>query len=113
MNKKIIASLSTAALFALPVMTLAVDLNQFPTPQGTLTTITDLVNPILDLMWKVFIALAFIMVFVAAFLFIVANGDATKLTAARQALIWAAIAIGIGIASFSIPLIITNTIGAA
>ncbi|MDO8530087.1 MAG: hypothetical protein Q7S10_01645 [bacterium] len=111
MNKKIITSLTSAALFALPLMALAV---QIPAaPQGTLTSVTELINPILDLMWQVFIALAFIMVFIAAFLFITANGDPGKLASARQALIWSAVAVGIGIAAFSIPIIIASLFGGA
>ena len=107
MNKKIIASLTSAVLFALPVMALAI--GPLPAePQGTLTSVVGLINPVLTLMWQVFIALAFIMVFISAFLFITAQGDAEKLGSARQALIWAAVAIAVGIASFSIPFIIYN-----
>lgn len=111
MNKKLVTSLTSAVLFALPVMALAVQIP--PTPQGTLTSVTQLINPILNLMWQVFIALAFIMVFIAAFLYITANGDPGKLTNARNALIWAAVAVGIGIAAFSIPIIIANLFGGA
>lgn len=107
MNKKIITSLTSAVLFALPVMAMAVTIPVKP-PSGNLTNVTDLINPVLGLMWQVFIALAFIMVFIAAFLFVTANGDPGKLASARQALIWSAVAVGIGIAAFSIPIIIKN-----
>lgn len=113
MNKKIIALLALVALFASPTMVFAeLSDGAIPsTPTGSIEDFLDLLDPILNLMWQIFIALAFIMILIAAFLFITANGDPGKLQSARQALIWAAVAVGVGLVAFSIPRIIAGLFG--
>jgi hypothetical protein len=108
MNKKLIISFALTALIVLPVTAMAVTIPA--APGGTLTDFATIATNILGLMWKVFIVLFFIILFVAAFLFLTAQGDPGKLTTARQALIWAAVSLAIAVITFSLPTIIFNAI---
>ncbi len=109
MNKKLLTLFSLAVLLALPVVMLAANL----APPGFPAPVTDLwvvINSILNFIWPVFIGFAVIMFLVSAFLFVAAQGDPNKLQLARSAMIWGVIGVIVGIASFSMPYIIANSL---
>lgn len=102
-NKKLVATLSLAALLALPIIASAVII---PNPPGGNLTIQTTVDLILGFMWKVFVAAFFIFLFISAFFFLSAQGEPEGIAKARQALIWAVAALVVAIVTFSIPAII-------
>lgn len=107
-NIKKIATLSLlGALLALPVLAVNIP-NE---PNGTLVSVPDLVNKIVTPIWEGFIGFAVIMVLVAGFLFLSANGDPTKVGQARMAVLWAVVGIIVAIVAFSLPTILSLTIG--
>ncbi len=94
-----------------PVIALAAfDPGPPPAPLADIS-VTGLMNKILDFIWPLFIGFAVIMFIAAGFLFLTSMGDATKVAAARQSLLWAIVGVIVGILAFSIPLIIRNTLG--
>ena len=104
MNKKLIASLSLTALLALPILASAVVVPG--TPAGGLTTIPQLIDPVLNIMWQIFIFIFFVMLLVAAFMFLTAQGEPEGVKKARDMLIWSAVAFAVAILAFSIPRIL-------
>lgn len=107
MNKKIIALFSVVGLLLLPVFVVNA-INVPDEPGGNIMNFRDLIAPIMSLMWQIFIVIFFIILFVSAFLFLTAQGDEGKLGSARQALIWASIALIIAVISWSLPQIIMS-----
>jgi len=111
MNKKLSALLSSAALLALPLVTLA-DINPGSAPNSQQNlTVTGIVNIVLNFLWPLFIGFAVIMFLIAGFMFLVAQGDPGKIETARNSLIWGIAGIAVGVLAFSIPFIVRNTLG--
>lgn len=113
MNKKLIASSISSVstiLLILPIIALAA-INPGPTPIQQNLGITPIINIILGIIWPIFFGFAVIMFIVAGFLFLTARGDATKAVEARQAIIWGAVGVVVGIIAFSIPIVIRNSLG--
>lgn len=110
MNKKLAIVLTSSVLLTLPAMILAVNLpgGQPNPPSGT---VQGVINGILNLLWPIFVGFAVIMFLVAGFLFLSANGDPGKVGAARQALLWGAVGVVVGLIAFVLPFVILNTIG--
>ncbi len=90
-----------------PLSANALDYTQ---PKGGFTTVQGLMNYIITPVWEVFAGLAVIMLVVAGILFLVANGDPTKLTQAKHAFIWGCIGIGVAIIAFSITAILKTSL---
>src|SRR3989344_4475454 len=119
MNKKIIASMALIVLLAMPVLVvpgLAVAASLEDSDPGVPTVISDttsvwsIISAIMNFLWPVFIGFAVIMLIVAGFLFLAANGDPTKIGVARMAILWCVVGVVAGIIAFSLPFIIQNTI---
>ncbi|OGZ66429.1 MAG: hypothetical protein A3C50_02480 [Candidatus Staskawiczbacteria bacterium RIFCSPHIGHO2_02_FULL_43_16] len=104
-NKKLVTSVSLAALLVLPLIVSAVVIPA--APGGNLTVVTAL-DLVLGFMWIIFVAAFFIFLFIASFFFLSAQGEPEGIAKARQALIWAVVSLVIAIVSFSIPKIITT-----
>ncbi len=109
MNKKLSILISSLVLVALPIATLAFDAGPTPGSNASLN-VNELVGKILDFIWPLFIGFAVIMFLVAGFLFLTAQGDASKVAAARQAVLWGVVGVVVGVLAFSIPFIIRNQI---
>ena len=110
MNKKLaIISASALVLLALPIATFAIPNPGVPQGNASLNAI-QIVNKVLDFVWPLFIGFAVIMLLVAGFVFLSANGDPGKVGTARMAILWAAVGIVVGLLAFSIPYVISNTI---
>lgn len=110
MNKKLIALLSSGALLALPLITLAdIQPGSAPTPNSGISVV-DIINKTLNFVWPIFVGFAVIMFLVAAFQFLTAQGDPTKVAGARQAILWGVIGVVAGIIAFSLPFIVRTTL---
>lgn len=109
MNKKLIILFSLAFLLSLPAVSLAVNLMGLP---GTTNDIFKVIGNIFGLIWPIFAGFAVIMFVVAGFLFLTAQGDAAKLKDARNAVVFGAVGVGVGLLAFSIPLIIQKLLTA-
>ena len=110
MNKKIATIFSSIILFAMPIVMLA-DINPGAAPNQQNITITDIINKILNFVWPLFVGFAVIMFIVAGFNFLTAQGDASKVGAARQAVLWGVVGVVVGILAVSLPFIIRSTLG--
>ncbi len=110
MNKKLAIAFSSIVLMTLPVVMLA-DINPGNPPNSSNISVTEVVNDVLNFVWPLFIGFAVIMFIVAGFLFLTSQGDPTKVAGARQAVLWGAVGVVVGIIAFSIPFIIRNTLG--
>ncbi len=73
--------------------------------------IGDLIARITLFLWPIFIGFAVIMFLYSGFMFLTAQGDPSKTSAARGALLWGIIGVIVGILAFSIPFIIGNSLG--
>lgn len=102
MKKGSIASL-IVSLLVMPVLASAIDFGQ---PSGSITTVQNLVTRILTPVWEVFIGISIMMIIFAGILFLFASGDPEKVKTARNAFLWGAVGIAVGVLAFSITVII-------
>ena len=110
MNKKLIALSNVATLLALPVVALAFSAGNVPNAVSTLS-IEDIIDVIFSIIWQVTVAFDIIIFIAAAYLFMIAQGDPTKLATARLAVLGGVVFMIIALVAFSIPFIVRNTIG--
>ncbi len=106
MNKKLITLSIVSILLVLPIFTLAI--NPIDQPQRGTFDIATAIDNIFGFIWPIFIAFAVLMFIFAGFLFLTAQGDPTKISSAKKALIWGIIGVAVGILSSSIPFIING-----
>ena len=107
-NKKLVA-LSAAILLLFPVVILA--LNIPPTPGDGINIINAIDVIIYGLMWPIFGGFAVVMFIYAGFLFLTAQGEPSKLSSARNAIIWGVVGVAVGLLSSSIPWIVQSILG--
>jgi hypothetical protein len=108
MNKKIITTLFSVVLVALPAAVLA-----FSTPDQPTTPISsmlDVIDRIVGFIWPLFIGLAILMFIYAGFMFLTARGEAGKIATARTAVVWGVIGLAVGIISAQIPFIVNKVL---
>lgn len=106
--KKIILSLVLVGLLAVPALSAAVDLTgEGPSADVDLETTLDNVR---NLVFGVFLFFAAIMLIWAGFAFITAGGDATKVSAAREKVLYAVIGIVVAVASAGIIQFVKGTV---
>ncbi len=122
MVKSLIASF-VLVLFLAPAVPMA--LAQIPQPPQVInlptsdqTSITDTgtifqsVCTVLNYVFTALIILAILFVLIAAFKYLTAGGDPEKVKAASKTLIFAAVAVAVGILAQAVPIIVGNFIGA-
>jgi len=74
--------------------------------------ITTIINNVLSMVvWPVFVGAVVIMFIYAGFLFVSSEGDPTKITKAKMAVIWATVGIVVGILAYSAENIIKTILG--
>lgn len=108
--KKIDIVLASLTLLGLPGVILA-QFNQTQQPflpAGNITSLWFVIIAILNFIWPIFIGFAIIMLLLAGFLFLTAQGEPSKVKEARFAVIWGVVGIIVGILAFSIPFIVRN-----
>jgi len=118
MVKSLLALFVLALVFA-PVTISFAQVQEAPLtiPGGQDTGITDTgsifdtVCIILDYIFTGLIILAIIFVLIAAFRYLTAGGDPEKVKAASKTLIYAAVAVAVGILAQAIPIIVGNFLG--
>lgn len=66
------------------------------------------IRTVVDIMFTGLLVFAVIMIIVAAYLFISAGGDPTKLSDARMRILWALVAVVIGILARGMPTVVQN-----
>lgn len=94
MNKKLGVLFSSAILLIIPIMVLAA-----PDP---LTWINGILGRFLDIiLWPLLIGVSLIMLVYAGLMFVIAHGDPSKITSARNAVIWAVVGIAVAILGYS------------
>ncbi len=91
MNKKIVASFASITLLVLPTIAFA------------LASVQQIITNLMDfIVWPIFVGAVVIMFVWAGFLFVTANGDPTKISTARKAVLWAVVGVVVGLVAFSI-----------
>lgn len=119
MVKKSFIAVAVLALVLAPVAVSFAQLEPAPItiPGGQDTGITDTgslfdtICVILDYIFTGLIILAIIFVLIAAFKYLTAGGDPEKVKAASKTLIYAAVAVAVGIIAQAIPIIVGNFLG--
>ena len=110
MNKKLLISLTSTALLALPAVMLA--FNPGPIPEPILgLDVNTLIDTVLGIIWPIAVAFFVIMFIFAAFMFFTAQGDATKVAQARQFVIWGIVGVVVAFLAFTIPFVVRTTLG--
>ena len=109
MNKKIIASLATVALVAMPLVSFAA----MAAPNAVTTlTLDNLIAIVFSIIWPIFIAFAVIMFIMAAVKFFSAQGDPDKAGEARSFVLYGVLGMVVAILAFSIPYLVKNILNA-
>ncbi len=102
MNKKIVAFSSLSVLLILPVFVLA----QVNTPgqySGTaLQLAIDIITFLLDILWIVAATFVVVMLVIAGFKYLTAQGDPGKIQEANKAVIWGVAGVAVILLSWSI-----------
>ena len=100
---------------ALPLLALAQSGIQQPVAPPPILfsfqTVINLLNTAVTWIFTVFLIVAVIFIIVAAFRYLFSGGDATKIKAATQAVIFAAVAIAVALLSVSIRFIVAQIVG--
>jgi hypothetical protein len=122
MIKSLIASLVLVVFLAPAVPMALAQIQQpdqvinLPAPDQTgitdTGTIFDSICTVLNYVFTALIILAILFVLIAAFKYLTAGGDPEKVKAASKTLIFAAVAVAVGILAQAIPIIVGNFIGA-
>lgn len=107
MNKKIIISAVLTALIISPTFILA--FTAPPTP-GT-TTLSNVIDGILDLLWTVAVVVVIVTFILTGILFLTARGEPDKIKQARDGVIWGTVGTVVILISASILLIVRGIIG--
>lgn len=103
--KKSLIALSIIGLLILPVVSSAITIPATPLGGKTIETI---VTAVLDVVWKVVVVLAVIMMIAAGMMFMTASGEAEKVKTARQTVMWAIVGIAVAVLAFSLTTILTG-----
>ncbi len=111
MNKKLVTALASLVAILLPSITLA-DVPQPRLPYLVTGSIWSVISGLLYVIWQIFIGGAIIMFILAGFDFFTAGGEPAKLHTARMNLMWGIVGLMVALLSFSMPYIISFTIGA-
>ncbi len=106
MNKKLITLSVIFTSLALPFVVLGLNHPDFY-PGGDLDT-GIIIDKIFNFIWPIFGAIAILMFIFAGFLFLTAQGDPTKISSAKKALMWGIIGTAVALLSSSIPFIINR-----
>lgn len=109
MNKKLTILSVSGLLLVSPAVILAVNL--VPLPGSGVTNINAVVDAIFNVIWPIFAAFAVVMFIIAGVQFLSAQGEPSKISQARQSLIWGAVGMAVGLLAFSIPFIIDSALG--
>ena len=102
-NKKLIA-LSATVIMVAPMFAMAA-LGDPVTPSSTYT-LPGIVRGVSRILLTIALVAAALSFIVAAFFFITANGDASKVATGRAAIIYAAVGLVVALVAFSLPSII-------
>jgi len=115
MNKNSIIIFFCAALLLFPVAAFAA-LTLPDRPGSNIFTIDSLwgvIVNLLNILWLLFVGVSIIMLILAGFMFVTAQGDPGKIKLARDAVIWAVVGIIVAVLAFSAYGIVSNVIAPA
>jgi len=107
--KKILSVLCLLFLVA-PTLSLAVAPPSGP-PPGDNVDILEVLNQIINWVFAIFLGIAVLFIILAAFQFLTAGGDSSKVSAARDKLLYAAIGIAVAFLSRAIVPIVSGILG--
>ncbi len=112
MIKKYFFSILAGGLLA-PLSVLAVALPILPAggPINAGLVAVGFINSLISILWPLFLGFAVMMFIIAGFLFLTANGNASKIDTAKKAVIWGVIGVAVGILAFSIPFMVAMLLG--
>ena len=105
MSKKYILLLLSASLLSV-VPTLCLAINFIPPSGNFIDTPANIVLRVLDFIWPIIVGIVIVIFVVAGFLFLIAQGDPSKIKTAQQAVIWGVVGIIVILLAFSIITII-------
>jgi len=109
MNKtKIVSSLITISLVALPIVALAQGGGVYNTQTPGAVGLQQIINNIATFMWVIFGIVALIAFISAGILFLTAGGQPEKIAAARQSFIWGVAGVVVAVIAYSIVTIIRS-----
>ena len=74
--------------------------------------VIDLICTVASWFFAILVVVAIIFILAAAFNYLTARGDAEKVGAANQSLIYAAVAVAVAVLARAIPLVVSNFLGA-
>ncbi len=110
---KISAFLAVVSLFLLPMAVLGQAQPPISPPAAggfTMTSVYDILNTIVNWFFAILIVLAVIFIFVAAFYYLTAAGDAEKVKTAHTTLIYALVAIAVALLAKGIVYLVGNIV---
>jgi len=113
MKNKQLKTILLLSLISLPVLTFAqYGVQSPPTPVTRFEDILGILNTVINWIFTILLALAVIFIMFAAFEYLGSAGDPEKTRTAANKLIYAAVAIGVGLISKGIEFIVRQLIGA-
>ncbi len=97
MKKYIVTTILTGIIFVAPMMALAVTAQEGP-PDVDIDVIA-VMNRVVNWVFAFFLVMAVLFIIIAAFQFLTAGGDSTKVSGARDKLLYAAVGIMVAMLS--------------
>jgi len=111
MNRHTISGALLTAAAVLPILAQA-QVTGGPAPVITgIEGVLRVLNTVVSWLFAIFLVIAVIFVLIAAFKYLTSGGDASKVTEASRALVYAAVAIAVALLSTSIEFIVRNLLG--
>ncbi len=111
--KKVAVAAGAVGLLVMPFLAFAQLPTTAPTPNATgpvtsVGSVINLINKVLFWIATVFWIVAAIMVFYAAFLYLTAAGDEEKVKKASHTLLYAVVAIAVGLMAYGLPVLVNG-----
>ncbi|MDP3052777.1 MAG: hypothetical protein Q8N22_02375 [bacterium] len=110
--KQLKSAILLISLIGLPTLVLAQGIQTAPTPITHIEDILRILNTVINWIFTILLLLAVIFIMMAAFSYLGSAGDPEKTKSAANQLIYAAVAIGVGLIAKGVEFIVRQLIGA-
>lgn len=107
-KKNIMLNLLIGAIILTPILSLAAVGTQPTVNISTPTDVTNIIINVFNFLLYILVFLASIFLIYAAYLYLTAAGDAEKVGQAKNIIIYAVVALAIGLVAWTIPALINN-----
>lgn len=112
MRNKQLKTFLLISLISLPILALAQGVQTAPTPVTDIQGVLRIINTLINWIFTLLLIIAAVYIMLAAFSYLFSAGEAEKVAEAQNKLIYAAVAIGVGLIAKGVEFIVRQLLGA-